>query len=802
MNTSYTWFGLMLVAVFVTVVVIGGGVALAVVLATRSRPREAPRADRPVPRHEPAGPGFTLLAGMWALGLTASGLILGLSDPQGAFIFAPIFILFFLVVLTVVRSVWLNRLRLMAAVRYAHDAPPLPPRDDRPAVAPPLTRPAPRSGGRSKVVPVVLGTLALLAVFGVLTVVGMLFFGFGAIDPLLVILGFVVLGVLSLPAAGLVFWLMSDGRKDAPAKARPVEPARDTSDRRKPPPSGTDGLTLRHLGVLGLGTLFFFGLLPIVEAIGPGTPDAWAVLPVLGLAAVLFTVWLRKATAPAKPEPTASDVEATRAVPPVPSPLPSAAPAPPPLPRSCPKCGAAIAAGAPEGLCPRCLLGGLLPDDPKHSPTTAYGPFVPPTVEEVAPFFPQLEVIRLIGQGGMGAVYLARQKALDRLVALKLINVREDDPTFAERFAREAKAMGKLSHPNIVTIYDHGTADGLPYLVMEYVDGVTLRDVMRAKVLTPAEALKVIPQVCDALEYAHAQGVVHRDVKPENILLDNSGKVKIADFGLAKLVDPDGLSLTHTRQAMGTPHYMAPEQWERPTEVDHRADIYALGVLLYELLTGELPLGRFDPPSVKARVDARLDELILRALAKEPDRRFQHASDVKLALERLGTPGGWATAPGFWEYRSKAEFWGWPLVHVVGGRDPRTGRGKMAKGWIAIGGGGAVGGVAIGGGWAAGGVAIAGGWSFGLLALAGGGAVGVLALAGGLALAALAAGAGGVAAAGMVAGAGGFAAARFAASGGRATGEYVIDSRRQDADFWDTLAEFGEKLLKSGFTDW
>src|SRR5205085_10142630 len=133
----------------------------------------------------------------------------------------------------------------------------------------------------------------------------------------------------------------------------------------------------------------------------------------------------------------------------------------------------------------------------------------------------------LVGQGGMGAVYKARQPALDRVVALKLIRPHEDDPTFAERFAREAKALAKLSHPNIVTVHEFGEAGGSQYLLMEFVDGGTLRDAMRAKALSPAAALKVIGQICDALQFAHAKGVVHRDIKPENILLARDGAVKI-----------------------------------------------------------------------------------------------------------------------------------------------------------------------------------------------------------------------------------------------------------------------------------
>jgi hypothetical protein len=178
---------------------------------------------------------------------------------------------------------------------------------------------------------------------------------------------------------------------------------------------------------------------------------------------------------------------------------------------------------------------------------------------------------------------------------------------------------------------------------MEYVDGVNLRQAIRDKQLAPPQALDVVGQVCGALQFAHAAGVVHRDIKPENILLDRNGVVKIADFGLAKLrgASAANLQLTATNQVMGTPHYMAPEQMERPQEVDHRADIYSLGVVFYELLTGELPLGRFPPPSQKAGTDARLDEVVLRALERDPGRRFQQAGEVKTAVESLhGSPAG------------------------------------------------------------------------------------------------------------------------------------------------------------------
>ncbi len=435
---------------------------------------------------------------------------------------------------------------------------------------------------------------------------------------------------------------------------------------------------------------------------------------------------------------------AARPVEPV-SPLQSYSPPPmqpdaPRYARACPKCQSPIAADAPQGLCPRCLMAGAFGSVLHPSRTGAFGgSFEPPSPEEVQEFFPHLEILGLIGHGGMGAVYQARQPNLDRIVAIKLIRPREDNPMFAERFVREARAMAKLTHPNIATIYESGDAGGSLYLIMEFVDGVTLREAIRSKVVTAGTALQIVGQLCDALEYAHSQGVVHRDIKPENILLDRAGKVKVVDFGLAKLADDNAMSLTHTRQAMGTPHYMAPDQWEKPTEVDHRADIYALGVVIYELLTGELPLGRFDPPSVKSRLDARIDEIVLKLLAKEPDRRYQRASDVRTALFNLGNlelegvirrHANGASRYPFFEYKSKSELLGWPLVHVVRGVDPRTGTRRVAKGWIAIGDVMAIGLVAVSGVLALGGFSLAGAFGLGLFALVGGLAIGGVAVGG------------------------------------------------------------------------
>jgi predicted Ser/Thr protein kinase len=309
----------------------------------------------------------------------------------------------------------------------------------------------------------------------------------------------------------------------------------------------------------------------------------------------------------------------------------------------CGRCGAPLPADAPEGLCPRCLVAmNLAPpteiagEAGPSATSTSKQPPPPLPVGEVARLFPQLEILECLGRGGMGAVYKARQSRLDRLVALKILSPEKQGETqFAERFEREARALAKLSHPNIVAVHDFGEAEGRFYLLMEFVDGLSLRQVFQARKLSPAEALGIVPKICEALQYAHEQGIVHRDIKPENILLDKLGRVKIADFGIAKILGNGGRANLTAEQVIGTPHYMAPEQIEKPQSVDHRADIYSLGVVFYEMLTGELPLGKFPPPSKKVQIDVRLDEVLLRSLEKEPERRYQHASEVKTQVETI-----------------------------------------------------------------------------------------------------------------------------------------------------------------------
>jgi serine/threonine protein kinase len=634
----------------------------------------------------------------------------------------------------------------------------------------------------------------------------------------------------------------------------------------------------------------------------------------------------------------------------------------PPMPdeSKCPQCGTPLQSGALAGLCPACLLKRGAEESATGGAQTA---FVPPTIAELAPLFPQLEILELIGKGGMGAVYKARQKQLDRIVALKILPPGiGNDPAFADRFAREAKALAKLNHPGIVTLYEFGVASGilpdvepgilpggkgvlsatglessgfgassgagpggkippsmsgkrpdattpagpasqpstlnpqplLYYFLMEFVDGVTLRQLLNTGRIAPREALAIVPQICDALQFAHDHGIVHRDIKPENILMDRRGRVKVADFGLAKIVGTEsersaGLrpsavqtddsnepgrrpalqELTDAGKVMGTPQYMSPEQIAAPGEVDHRADIYALGVVFYQMLTGELPGKRIEPPSSKVRIDVRLDEVVLRALEKKPELRYQQASVLKTQLERIAETEmrkpesgkaetnrfprilfkpilnldfavrwGWRFAgliillslaytfsdgaasgvvlklaflpivlvaiaelymhrrrkswsetaqtekrklegrkaeipawAGGLDYRSAATLFGWPLLHVTSGLDPQTGRARVARGIIAI--GGVAQGLVAFGGIAMGGVAF-GGLSFGVVAW-GGCALGMLTF-GGLAIGLLMAIGGGAVA--PVALGGG--AAGYLAYGGEAIGEHVLDARTRD----------------------
>ena len=265
----------------------------------------------------------------------------------------------------------------------------------------------------------------------------------------------------------------------------------------------------------------------------------------------------------------------------------------------------------------------------------------------------QYQLVRLLGRGGMGAVYLAREPALDRAVAIKVLPPEASDSSSRERFRREARTAAKLTHPNIVPLHTFGEADGMMYFVMGYVQGESLADRLRREgQLSPDEARRLLAQIADALDYAHRQGVVHRDIKPDNILLDDSsGKPMLTDFGVAK-ASVGGETLTAVGTALGTPHYMSPEQASGERDLDGRSDLYSLGVMGYQMLTGQLPFEgesfreiivqhmTKEPTPIKSVAPGVPDDVALtldRCLAKDPEARWPDAATFKnqLALDPL-----------------------------------------------------------------------------------------------------------------------------------------------------------------------
>jgi len=257
--------------------------------------------------------------------------------------------------------------------------------------------------------------------------------------------------------------------------------------------------------------------------------------------------------------------------------------------------------------------------------------FSVPSAYELSAKLPKLKGLAFIKQGGMGAVYKATDR-LDRLIAVKVLPPElGEEPEFRKRFHEEAKALARLDHPNIVRIVDYDDCDGLFYFVMEYAEKGNLREKIKKNAGIPYnEAIDIILQVCAGLHFAHEKKVLHRDIKPENILVDAQDQVKIADFGISKLVDPQGTSrfLTDSDRIMGTDGYMAPEQRRAEKDIDCRADIFSLGVVFYELLTGELPEGAFDPPSEKGNSPQWLDDVVRRALRPRRDDRFRDVREM------------------------------------------------------------------------------------------------------------------------------------------------------------------------------
>ena len=284
-----------------------------------------------------------------------------------------------------------------------------------------------------------------------------------------------------------------------------------------------------------------------------------------------------------------------------------------------------------EGTCQRCLLLQPLPG--------MWDPNEPPTEEEISARLPRFDIQEPLGRGALGTVYKATDSVLGRAVAIKLMKANPINPEFGARFLREAAVMAKLSHPNIVTVYDYGSEDDLHYLVMEWMEGGTLEDEgVGQRKLAAGRALTIFDQICDALQYAHQQGVVHRDVKPSNILLDRNGNAKLSDFGLVKGMLHDEFreaSLTKSNMSVGTPLYMAPEQMKGSSKVDHRADIYSAGAVLYEMLSSQSAKDR----SAKAASAKGVPPLVGAAIDRShhADIRRKHGRDCRSADSRTSS---------------------------------------------------------------------------------------------------------------------------------------------------------------------
>jgi serine/threonine protein kinase len=253
-----------------------------------------------------------------------------------------------------------------------------------------------------------------------------------------------------------------------------------------------------------------------------------------------------------------------------------------------------------------------------------------------------------LGEGGMASVYKAYQPSVDRYVAIKVLPRQfADDPQFFGRFEREAKVLAKLQHPHILPVHDYGQTDNYTYIVMPFVESGDLSDIIGQKRLSLAETTRIISQIGDALDYAHSQGIIHRDIKPSNILVDQRGNCLLTDFGIAKMVEGSTERLTVTGGIIGTPAYMSPEQGLGQT-LDGRSDIYALGVILYEMITGQVPFDAetpmavmikhiYDPLQPPREFDAAIPEsierVVLKAMAKQPEDRFMRAGDMVQALQ-------------------------------------------------------------------------------------------------------------------------------------------------------------------------
>jgi serine/threonine protein kinase len=274
------------------------------------------------------------------------------------------------------------------------------------------------------------------------------------------------------------------------------------------------------------------------------------------------------------------------------------------------------------------LIFPLLMND-THQPHT----FIAPNAADLAPLFPNYEMQGLIASGGMGAVYCAVQKSLDRTVALKILPVEfSADAAFCAGFEAEAKAMARLNHPNLVGVFEFGEVEGMLYIIMEFVPGKSIFHSAHGTAIDQSRVLQLVTRICDGLAHAHENGIIHRDIKPSNILLDLNAQPKIGDFGLARPADRE---MEEGEEIFGTPHYTAPEVVNDPHSVDHRADIFSVGVMLHELLTGKLPADDPRPASMIARCDIRFDSIIKRATQPLPSARYASVAEMGRELQGI-----------------------------------------------------------------------------------------------------------------------------------------------------------------------
>lgn len=272
--------------------------------------------------------------------------------------------------------------------------------------------------------------------------------------------------------------------------------------------------------------------------------------------------------------------------------------------------------------------GPYSPDDPET--------FHPPSAEELSAMLPQFEFSHLIAVGGMGAVYSGVQKALDRRVAVKILPPGASrDNAAIDRFRTEARAMARLTHQNIPAVYDFDVQGGYCYLVMEFVDGWNVHQMIQQGHMNPALAMNLLGQVCDALTFAHQCGIMHGDIKPSNLLVNQQGVLKLADFGLAQLLDQSGRGEHGEWSPMGTPEYAAPELWDPNSRLDERSDLYSLGAVFHEMLTGKPPQGEFQLPAVRLQLDRRVDSIIAGCMKPDPAHRYQTAVQVRQQLDAI-----------------------------------------------------------------------------------------------------------------------------------------------------------------------